>query len=57
MDAAQNSVVKTTVTALPGDGIGPEVMKATMEILAAAGAPIEWEMAEAGAEVFKKGRG
>jgi isocitrate dehydrogenase len=46
---------KTKVTALPGDGIGPEVMQATMTILKAAGAPIEWEMAEAGAEVFKKG--
>lgn len=46
---------KTKVTALPGDGIGPEVMAATMKVLAAAGAPIEWEVAEAGAEVFKKG--
>jgi isocitrate dehydrogenase len=46
---------KTKVTALPGDGIGPEVMAATMKILAEAGAPIEWEVAEAGAEVFKKG--
>jgi isocitrate dehydrogenase len=46
---------KTKVTALPGDGIGPEVMAATMRIFDAAGAPIEWEMAAAGAEVFKKG--
>ena len=46
---------KITVTALPGDGIGPEVMAATFRILQAAGAPIEWEMAEAGAQVFKKG--
>ncbi len=53
MDAIAET--KTKVTALPGDGIGPEVMQATMTILAAAGAPIEWEMAEAGAEVFKKG--
>ncbi len=37
MDAA----AKTKVTALPGDGIGPEVMAATMRILEAAGAPIE----------------
>ena len=46
---------KTKVTALPGDGIGPEVMQATMRILEAANAPIDWEYAEAGAEVFKKG--
>lgn len=52
---AMNGTAKTKVTALPGDGIGPEVMRATMKILAAAGAPVEWEEAEAGAEVFKKG--
>ncbi|MDE8350309.1 MAG: NADP-dependent isocitrate dehydrogenase [Acidocella sp.] len=55
MTAAAGTSPKTTVTALPGDGIGPEVMAATMKILAAANAPIAWEMAEAGAEVFKKG--
>jgi isocitrate dehydrogenase len=53
MDATTST--KTKVTALPGDGIGPEVMAATLQVLEAAGAPIEWEMAEAGAEVFKKG--
>ena len=55
MDAAVETVTRTKVTALPGDGIGPEVMAATIEILAAAGAPIEWEMAEAGARVFESG--
>ena len=55
MDATTGTLAKTKVTALPGDGIGPEVMAATMKILAAANAPIEWEMAEAGGEVFKKG--
>jgi isocitrate dehydrogenase len=55
MDAATGTITKTKVTALPGDGIGPEVMAATMKILEAAGAPIEWEMAAAGAEVFKTG--
>jgi isocitrate dehydrogenase len=55
MDATTGTLTKTKVTALPGDGIGPEVMAATMKILAAANAPIEWEMAEAGGEVFKKG--
>lgn len=55
MDSTVETVAKTKVTALPGDGIGPEVMQATMQILAAANAPIEWEFAEAGAEVFKKG--
>jgi len=53
MDAAVTT--RTKVTAIAGDGIGPEVMRATQRILAAAGATIEWEDAEAGAEVFRKG--
>jgi isocitrate dehydrogenase (NAD+) len=36
------------VTLIPGDGIGPEVVNATVELLAAAGAPIAWEHQEAG---------
>ncbi len=46
---------RTRVTAIAGDGIGPEVMRATQRVLAAAGARIDWEDAEAGAEVFRKG--
>jgi isocitrate dehydrogenase len=55
MNSSVETVAKAKVTALPGDGIGPEVMRATMRILEAANAPIEWEFAEAGGEVFKKG--
>lgn len=36
------------VTLIEGDGIGPEVTAATCRILAAAGAPIDWEPAPAG---------
>ena len=43
------------VTLIPGDGIGPECIDAARRIVEAAGAPIEWESADAGAEVFKKG--
>ena len=43
------------VTLIPGDGIGPECIDATRRIVEAAGAPIDWELADAGAEVFKKG--
>lgn len=32
-----------TVTLIPGDGIGPEIAGAVVQIFAAAGAPIEWE--------------
>ena len=43
------------VTLIPGDGIGPECIDATRRIVEAAGAPIDWELADAGADVFKKG--
>lgn len=43
------------VTLIPGDGIGPEVTAAARQIVEATGVKIEWELAEAGAEVFKKG--
>ncbi len=53
MQAPKQAKVK--VTAMPGDGIGPEVMRATQTVLAAAGAQVEWEEALAGAEAFKRG--
>jgi isocitrate dehydrogenase len=43
------------VTLIPGDGVGPEVVRSAVRIIAADGVPIEWEEAEAGAEVFKRG--
>ena len=43
------------ITLIPGDGIGPECVTATQRIIEAAGAHIEWETCDAGAEVFKKG--
>jgi isocitrate dehydrogenase len=43
------------VTVIPGDGVGPEVVRSAVRIIEAAGLPIEWEWAEAGAEVFKRG--
>ena len=45
---------KTTVTLIPGDGIGPEVSNATVRVLDAAGADIEWERHVAGAEALEK---
>lgn len=38
----------TTVTLIPGDGIGPEITIATVRILAAAGADVEWDQQVAG---------
>jgi isocitrate dehydrogenase (NAD+) len=40
------------LTLIEGDGIGPEVTGATVEVLAAAGAPIEWERVPAGLAAF-----
>lgn len=51
------AVTRTTITAIAGDGIGPEVMRATQAVLEAAGARIAWEDAMAGAEAFRKGVG
>src|ERR1700690_1410900 len=42
------------VTLIPGDGIGPEVIQATVRILEATGLKFEWESFAAGAEAFEK---
>jgi isocitrate dehydrogenase (NAD+) len=39
------------ITLIPGDGIGPEVTRATQRVLEAAGLRIEWELHNAGAAV------
>jgi isocitrate dehydrogenase (NAD+) len=38
------------VTLIPGDGIGPEIVEATLAALAALGAPFEWDRQIAGLE-------
>jgi isocitrate dehydrogenase (NAD+) len=38
----------TTVTLIPGDGIGPDITRATVRILEAAGAQVAWEEHTAG---------
>jgi isocitrate dehydrogenase (NAD+) len=40
--------MSTKVTLIPGDGIGPSIANATVRILAAAGAEIEWDTQVAG---------
>lgn len=49
----QNAMTKITVA--KGDGIGPEIMDATLEILMAAGAKIEVEEIEVGEKVYLAG--
>ncbi|MDK6233932.1 isocitrate/isopropylmalate dehydrogenase family protein [Aerococcus sp. UMB10185] len=41
------------VTLIPGDGIGPEIADATVQVLEAAGADIEWEIRQAGQAVYE----
>lgn len=43
------------VTLIPGDGIGPEVTRSARQIIDSTDVKINWEICEAGAEVFKKG--
>ncbi len=42
------SAQKIPATLIPGDGIGPEVTAATLEVLGALGAPFEWDTQQAG---------
>src|SRR5271156_526181 len=43
-----------TITLIPGDGIGPEVIQAAVRILEATGVKFEWESFAAGSEAFEK---
>src|ERR671924_2273626 len=50
-----NRTATHNVTLIPGDGIGPECVRAAQRIVEATGANVEWEERLAGAEVFKQG--
>src|SRR5918911_763231 len=47
-------MAKHTITLIPGDGIGPEVSAAVVQIIEAAGADIQWETYYAGAQALEK---
>ncbi len=44
-----------TVTVIPGDGIGPEVVGAAQRVIEATGVPIAWDVQDAGEQVFLRG--
>ena len=48
-------MTKKRITVAKGDGIGPEIMEATLEILKAAGADIEIDEIEVGEKVYLSG--
>jgi len=47
--------IKTPITVAHGDGIGPEIMAATLRVLEAAGAKLDIETIEIGEKVYGKG--
>ena len=47
-------MAKRRVTLIPGDGVGPSLVDAALKVLEAAGAEIEWDWQEAGADVMEK---
>src|SRR3990170_3708062 len=49
------SAQRHRVTVIPGDGVGPEVTRSAMRVIELAGVAVDWEEAEAGAEVFRRG--
>lgn len=50
-----DTTTKTTITVAYGDGIGPEIMKATLRVLDAAGAKLDIEEIEIGEKVYLRG--
>jgi isocitrate dehydrogenase (NAD+) len=42
------------ITLIPGDGTGPEISEATKKVLEATGVSIQWDIQEAGLDVFEK---
>ncbi len=48
-------MAKTPITVAHGDGIGPEIMEATLHILEAAGAQLDIERIEIGEKVYLAG--
>lgn len=46
--------MKHNITLIPGDGIGPEIIAATVRIIESAGVDIEWETQILGAQALEK---
>lgn len=47
-------MAKHTITLIPGDGIGPEIISETVRIIEASGVDIEWETHILGAQALEK---
>jgi len=42
------------ITFIPGDGIGPEISEATVRVIEATGVDIEWDVQNAGEDVYRE---
>ena len=51
----QESMASTTITIAYGDGIGPEIMTATLHVLKEAGAQLDLDIIEIGERVYHRG--
>lgn len=51
----ESKSVSIPVSVAHGDGIGPEIMRATLRVLQAAGAPLSYEPIELGETVYRRG--
>ena len=56
-DTTRSAPPTTRVTVARGDGIGPEIMQATLDVLEAAGAPLAYDEIEVGRKVYEAGHG
>jgi isocitrate dehydrogenase (NAD+) len=45
---ADKPLRRLPATLIPGDGIGPEIVKSAVDILEALGLPFEWEICQGG---------
>jgi len=54
VQAGEIITMKHAVTLIPGDGIGPEITRATREVIEAAGVEIEWHEHEAGSHALEQ---
>ena len=52
---SRTALTPTPITVIPGDGIGPEVVNATLSLIEAAGGRIATETADAGGRAFERG--
>jgi len=42
------------ITLIPGDGTGPEISEAAKRVIEATGVPIQWDVQDAGIDVYEK---